>query len=204
MKNKIKVIIAEDDFLVIEEIKRMLNKDDYQIVGEANNGSEAVKMVCKLKPDLILMDIKMPDMNGIEASRQITNIYPIPIIILSAYESKDLLEEAKNAGVASYIIKPPETSKIERAITIAKARFDDMMRLRDINNILNLRNDQLQIAINKIKLLSSLIPICARCKKIRNASGEWEEIDIFFKENSEAEFTHSICPDCVKKEYTKK
>ena len=134
MENKkIRVLIAEDDFFVAEEIKRALKLLPYELAGEADNGEIAIHMVEKLRPDVILMDIKMPKMNGLKAAKLIQNKCPTPIVILTAYESHSLIEEAGEAGVAAYLIKPPSPLDIQRAITVAMARHCDLMEMRRLN-----------------------------------------------------------------------
>jgi len=128
------IVIAEDDFLVCEEVKRVLRGSRYTIIGEACNGVEAVKMASELNPDLILMDIKMPKMDGMEASRQITEQHPLPIVILTAYETPELVEQASKVGVGAFLGKPPQFAEIDRAITIAMARHRDLMEMRRLNS----------------------------------------------------------------------
>jgi len=123
-------LIAEDDYLVGEMIRGLLEEMGYTVVGEAADGLEAVEMTQSLQPDVVLMDIKMPDMDGVEATRLVYERCPTPVVVLSAYETEELIEEASEAGVGAYLIKPPNGRELERAIVIATARFDDMMELR--------------------------------------------------------------------------
>ena len=140
---EIRILIAEDDYLVSEMIKGMLDRAPYQVVGEAANGVEAVVLAQSLKPDVILMDIEMPDVNGIEATHQIQVVCPTPVVILTAYDKPDLVRLASQVGAGAYLIKPPEASALERAISIAMARFDDLMQLRQLNAELQARNEEL-------------------------------------------------------------
>jgi two-component system, sensor histidine kinase and response regulator len=133
----IRVLIAEDDAMVSEMIKRTLEKLDYVVVGEAADGRQAIELTQSLAPDVILMDIQMPELNGIEVTRQIQERCPTPVVILSAYETSHLLNQASAAGVGAYLVKPPNPGEIERGITIAMARFDDMIELRRLNDDLN-------------------------------------------------------------------
>jgi two-component system, sensor histidine kinase and response regulator len=129
-KSKIKVLIAEDDFLIAEEISRSLKNAGYILSGIATNGKKAVELTNSLRPDVILMDIKMPKMDGLEASRIIMEQCPTPVVIVTAHESQDLVEKASEAGIATYLTKPPKPDEIERAITIALARHKDMLESR--------------------------------------------------------------------------
>lgn len=189
---KTRVLIAEDDYLVGEVIKRALKQIDLELVGKASNGIEAVEMATSLRPDVILMDIQMPKLDGLEAARQIQEQCPIPIVILTAHESLSLVDKASEVGVAAYLTKPPNRSEIERAIIVALARFEDMMELRRLNA-------ELKEALAKTKTLSGLLPICMHCKKIRDDKGYWKQIEHYIDEHSEAEFSHSICEECLEK-----
>jgi len=200
-REKIRVLIAEDDFLVGEMIRGILHDVGYTFLRQAKDGREAVELVQTLQPDVVLMDIEMPDMDGIEATHQIQASRPTPIVILTAYETPQLVQKAGQAGVGAYLVKPPNTSNMRRAITIAMARFDDMLELRRLNDELAKRNENLEKALTKVKLLSGLLPICASCKKIRDDKGYWQQVEVYIKEHSEAEFSHGICPDCLKKLY---
>lgn len=127
VSGKIKVLIVEDDFLISDEISRIIKKLGHQVMGTASNGAKAIEMIKGLKPDVIIMDIKMPKMNGLEVARKITDENgSAAIIILTAHESHDLVEEASKSGVAAYLTKPPKAEEIERAIYIALARHRDL------------------------------------------------------------------------------
>ncbi len=193
-QNNIRVLIAEDNFLVREMTKGLLKEVGYTVIGEAINGLEAVQMTERLKPDVVLMDIEMSERNGLEAARYIQKHCPTPVVILTAYETSDLVRQASTAGVGAYLVKPPNTREIERAITIAIARFEDMVELRRLNT-------KLQEALAKVKTLSGLLPICANCKRIRDDEGYWQQVEVYIRDHSEADFSHGICPDCAAKLY---
>jgi AmiR/NasT family two-component response regulator len=204
----IRVLIAEDDYLVGEMIKGMLADMGYTIVGHAADGFEATRMTESLHPDVIVMDIKMPDMNGIEATCLIHERCPTPVVVLTAFETPELLNQASTAGVGAYLIKPPNPHDIERAIVVAMARFQDLIELRRLNAELQERYaerdrlvQELQESLARVRVLSGLLPICASCKKIRDDQGYWNQIEIYFRDHSDVEFSHGLCPDCAKKYY---
>ena len=128
--SKVKVLIAEDDFLIAEEISRIIKKLGYQLIGVASNGVKAVEMALKQKPDVVLMDIIMPKMDGLDAARQIVSACSAAIIILTAHESHDLIEKAGEFGIAAYLTKPPKPEEIERSVYIALARHRDLAESR--------------------------------------------------------------------------
>lgn len=197
----ISVLLVEDDYLAGEMVREILLEIGCHVLDRAADGSQAVEMITNLaaetRPDVILMDIEMPHMDGIEATRLIQACCPTPVIMLTAYETPELVELASQAGAGAYLIKPPRRTDVERAIAITMARFDDMMELRRLNIELETRNKELQTAMAQIKTLSGLLPICAGCKKIRDDDGYWQDVAVYIRDHSEAEFSHGLCPDCA-------
>jgi response regulator NasT len=120
----IRVLVVEDDYLVSEMAKCLLQKNGYVVAGEASDGFEAVKLTERLRPDVILMDIKMPRLDGLEAARRICVSCPTPIVILTAYDTTaELVEEATEAGASAFLTKPPGARDLEQAIATALADF---------------------------------------------------------------------------------
>ncbi|MCB9099486.1 MAG: hybrid sensor histidine kinase/response regulator [Anaerolineales bacterium] len=143
-KKNVRVLIAEDDSLVSQMIQRVLKLIDCTVIGEARNGQQAIEMAQNMQPDVILMDIEMPDMDGLEATFHIQASCPTPVVVLTAFDAPGLVEQAGEVGVGAYLLKPPKARDMERAITIAMARFGDMMELRRLNAELQGRNQELQ------------------------------------------------------------
>jgi len=200
-RKPIRILIAEDDFMVSKSITQMLNGVGYEQVGLASNGEEAVEMTRSLQPDVILMDIKMPKLDGLQAARQIQENSPTPIVILTAYDSQELVKEASKSGVGAFLLKPPEAFEIEKAVTIAMARHNDLMELRRLNKELQIRKEELEKALAEIKTLRGILPICSHCKKIRDDEGYWNQMELYISKHSEAEFSHGICPKCMKEQH---
>ena len=136
----------------------------------------------------------MPKSDGIQAARKIQDCCPTPIVIITAFESPDTLINAGAAGVSAFLTKPPNQDDIERAIVIAMARHADLMEMRRLNK-------ELEQALEEVKTLQGILPICVNCKKIRNDTGYWQQIEAYISDHSDAEFSHSICADCAKKLY---
>ncbi|MBN1995524.1 MAG: response regulator [Anaerolineae bacterium] len=201
MEKEEHILIVEDDSLVGEMVQGLLEDLQYQVVGKAGDGQQALEMVQALQPDVVLMDIEMPQMNGLEATRRIQECCPTPVVILTAYETPELLAEASAAGIGAYLVKPPSKRQVERAIVVARARFEDMMALRRLNVTLQQRNEELQTALSQVKTLRGLLPICSHCKKIRDDRGYWQQVEIYIENHSDAEFSHGLCPDCMQALY---
>jgi YesN/AraC family two-component response regulator len=195
---KIRILIAEDDFLVSRAIERTLVRGGYEVVGQAANGEKAVEMTKSLRPDILLMDIQMPRMTGLEAAEVIQRECPTPVVILTAHESFDLLDKASQIGVSAYLTKPPKPQEIERALVIALARHGDLIELRRLNAELAAQKEALEKAMREIKILRGILPICVNCKKIRDDGGFWEQVEVYIRNHSEVQFSHGICPDCMK------
>ncbi len=145
-KQKPLVLVAENDFLVIKTIEYALKESGFELVGKASSGTEAVEMVCSLTPDVVIMDIHMPGIDGLEAARQIQEKCPTPVVVLTAYESADLVARARDVGVGAYLTKPPKPAEIERAIIIAIARHRELMKLRFLKDELEAKNKELEQA----------------------------------------------------------
>src|SRR5512143_3022332 len=198
MSYQVKTLIAEDNFLVGEMIQGGAEEAGCTVVGRAMDGRQAVEMTTALRPDVVLMDIKMPELDGIEAAEIIQIRCPTPVVILTAYDTPEMLKEASAVGVGAFLAKPPKVRELGQAIEIARARFGDLLSLRHTNDVLQRRTKELQEVLTKIKTLCGLIPICSSCKKIRSDQGYWQELEQYLAEHSEADFTHGICPECLK------
>jgi AmiR/NasT family two-component response regulator len=194
----VRVLIVDDNAEFRSTTSRVLSMLQYEVIGQAKNGADAVAQVESLRPDLVLMDVEMPEMNGIEAARRIQRTHPTPVVLLTAYDSLDVIREARDAGVAAYLVKPLDARELQRTITIALARFEDWMALRRLNRELKERNAQLKKALETINTLHGLLPVCAWCgKKIETEEGEWVSLTSYIENHSEATITHGICPDCL-------
>ncbi len=197
----IQALIVDDDPLVCEMIEGILEEIGCKVIGRANSGYDAIKLTKLLEPDVVIMDINMPELDGIEASKIINDCCATPIVVLTAYESQDLISQVTTVGVSAYLVKPPNRGDLERAITVAIARFKDIQALRQLNEQLNKKNKELENALAQVKLLSGLLPICMHCKRIRNDTGYWQEVEQYIREHSEVDFSHGLCPSCVEKFY---
>lgn len=126
---KRRVIIADDESLIRLDIKEMLTSLGYLVVGEAGDGVSAVNLARELRPDLVIMDIKMPGMDGIAAAKVLTEEKIAPVLLLTAFSQQDLVERAKEAGVVGYIVKPFREAELVPAIEIALTRFQEFQAL---------------------------------------------------------------------------
>lgn len=131
MEKALRIILAEDEYLCLMGLKADIEELGHQVIGEALNGVMAVEMAHKLKPDLVIIDINMPVLDGIEAINQINQKLYIPSIIVSGYHDEKLIDRASKVGVLSYLIKPVNIQDIKAAIRITAARFEEFKKLQD-------------------------------------------------------------------------
>jgi len=124
-----RVMIGDDESIIRMDLREMLTNLGYLVVGEAGDGRSAVNLARELKPDVVILDIKMPGMDGIEAARILTEEKIAPVVLLTAYSQRDLVERAKEAGVVGYITKPMRESDLTPTIEVAMARFSEFRAL---------------------------------------------------------------------------
>ncbi len=126
-----RILIAEDNDLVCITLEEQLKGLGYEVIGIARSGNEAVSLTARLSPDLVIMDIRMPEMDGTEAATQIRNQCPTPIIMLTSYADKETIRKAEVAGALGYLVKPVTENDLPPAINIALARFKELQALRN-------------------------------------------------------------------------
>ncbi len=123
------IVIADNESLIRLDLREMLEDAGHTVVGEAINGRKAVELTRKFHPDLVIMDIKMPDMDGITASRKIADEHLAPVLLLTAYSQPEIVEKANDAGVLGYLVKPVREENLFPAIEIALSRWQEMQGL---------------------------------------------------------------------------
>ena len=126
----IRVVIAEDEAIIRLDLKEILEAEGYAVIGETGRGDEAIDLVRMLEPDLVILDIKMPGMNGIDAAKVISDEGLAAVILLTAFSQQDLIQEASNAGVLAYLVKPFQRSDLVPAIELALGRFKEISDLK--------------------------------------------------------------------------
>jgi AmiR/NasT family two-component response regulator len=136
-----KVVIAEDEAIIRLDLKETLQEEGYDVVGETGRGDEAVQLVRDLEPDLAILDIKMPGLDGLAAAREISSARRSAVLILTAFSQRDLIEQARDAGALAYLVKPFQRSELIPAVEVALGRFREMQALFDQNSSLE---DQLE------------------------------------------------------------
>ena len=189
------ILIVDDEPGNIEILNETLG-GNYEILF-AVSGKEALQIATRQVPDMIILDIVMPVMSGYEVLQNLKQdpwLKEIPVVFITTLDQEDQETKGLALGAVDYIPKPFNP-------VIVKLRVKTQMELKLQRDILIQRNEELRKTLLKVKTLSGLLPICASCKKIRNDQGYWTQLESYISEHSEAEFTHSCCPECMKKLY---
>ena len=136
-----RVVIAEDEAIIRLDLKETLEEEGYEVVGETGRGDEAVELVRKLQPDVAILDIKMPGLDGLSAAREIAGERGAAVLILTAFSQRDLIERARDAGALAYLVKPFQKADLFPAIEVALGRFNE---LKDLHAQATSLEDQLE------------------------------------------------------------
>jgi PleD family two-component response regulator len=195
-ENKPIILIVDDVPKNLQVLGNILNKAGYKI-SAALNGEQALKIISKAKPDLILLDIMMPGLSGFDVIKELKSneeTVEIPVIFLTAKTEKDDVIQGIELGAVDYLTKPFNSTEL-------LARVKNHVELKLSCDKLKELNRELRDALDHIKTLKGLVPICANCKKIRDDDGFWQEVEHYVAAHTEADFSHGICPDCMAKLY---
>ncbi|MCD1162549.1 ANTAR domain-containing response regulator [Peribacillus frigoritolerans] len=167
-----RILVVEDESIVLLDITIMLKDAGFDVVGHARNGEKAIELAHALQPDLVLMDIKMPKMNGLKASDVISNTFQIPVLLLTAFSQREYIDEAKRANIVGYLVKPITEANLIPAVEIAllqaantkkyqerNAQLDETLTNRKVIEkakgiIMKRKNVTEEIAFNKLRRLS--------------------------------------------------
>jgi response regulator NasT len=124
-----RIVIAEDEAIIRLDLREILIEEGYEVVGDCGRGDEAVALVKEMKPDAVILDIKMPVMTGLEAARLIVETKICPVVMLTAFSQREIIEQARDAGALAYLVKPFQKSDLVPAIELAIARYAEMQAL---------------------------------------------------------------------------
>ena len=191
-----KILIAEDEKISRRILETTLIKVGHDVVA-VEDGVRALESIQKEAPDMLITDWMMPKLDGLELCRRVRALNLssyVYVILLTALTQKERIIEGLDAGADDYITKP-----FERTELLARVRAGE--RVIQLEKSLRKKNTELSKALAQVKQLKGLLPICMFCKKIRNDENYWQKLEEYLAEHTEADFSHSICPECLEKHY---
>lgn len=201
MQMDLSVLYVEDDDTTREEMKLFLARRVRKVVVAAN-GQDGLNLFHANTIDLVMTDIRMPIMDGLTMAEVMRNKQPtLQIIVTTAYSDMQNLIKAIDIGVDQYVLKPIDTSKLQVALvkcaSVIHAERERKHHQAERERLIA----DLQKALVEIRKLQGILPICSSCKKIRDDKGSWNQIETYIRDHSEADFSHSICPECAEQLY---
>ncbi|MEW6363332.1 MAG: response regulator transcription factor [Acidobacteriota bacterium] len=199
-----RVLIADDDPVTRSLLESHLTEWGYDVTGCAD-AAEAWRILQENDgPRLVLLDWTMPMMDGLAVCREVRDLAKddyLYVILLTARGEREDIVEGLEAGADDYIIKPFDRHELRARVGIGRRILELQSRLVASNNEPKQVDADLTDALATEKKLSGFLPICATCKKIRDDNGRWQQVEIYVRDHSEAQFSHSMCPDCAGKIY---
>jgi sigma-B regulation protein RsbU (phosphoserine phosphatase) len=191
-----KILIAEDEPISRRLLETTLVKAGHDVVG-VEDGLRALDAIQKEAPNMLITDWMMPELDGLELCHRLRTLnLPsyVYVILLTALTQKENITQGLDAGADDYITKP-----FDRTELLARVRAGE--RVIQLEKSLRERNKELSEALAQVKQLKGLLPICMFCKRIRDDENYWQQIEAYLGEHTEADFSHSICPECLEKHY---
>jgi DNA-binding NtrC family response regulator len=192
-ENLIKLLLVDDDEADVFLVRRMLGKNPgrkYNFhIYHCTTLAETLAYLSSGFPQVVLLDLGLPDSQGLQTLEKVLEVAPqLPIVVFTGINNEDLGITSVQKGAQDYLVK----GQVTMNLLVHSLRYAIERKRMFI---------ELQEALSQVKILSGLLPICSRCKNIRDDQGYWRQIETYIKEHSQAEFSHSICPDCLKSIY---
>ncbi|MDA8418054.1 MAG: response regulator [Desulfobacteraceae bacterium] len=195
------ILCVEDEPVAREQMLKILRRRGREVAA-ARNGKEGLAMFRRQAFEVVVTDIRMPVMDGLSMARQMKELNrDVKIVVTTAFTDLSYLMDAIDLGVDQYVLKPVEIDRLMAAIDRCAENIATRNQARRYQTERDKLLAELQAALDKVKLLSGFLPICASCKRIRDDQGYWQQIESYIRDHSEAEFSHGICPDCARKLY---
>ena len=188
-----RILIIEDDQAILKLLQRGLAYEGYA-VDVATDGRTGLNLARDHSPDLVLLDWMLPGMDGLEVCHRLRMGGSMPVLMLTAKDTIQDRVQGLDAGADDYLTKPFDSGELRARISVG-------MRMLEIQAVLAIKIQELRLALDQVKTLRGIVPICASCKKIRDDKGYWSQVEVYVRDHTEADFSHGICPDCMTKLY---
>jgi len=197
-----RIYMVEDNEIIAFSLLESLHALGYSVVGHAERGADALVEIQQVRPDVVLMDVQLRDhLTGIEVASRLHRVMPgLPIIFLSGSIDERLVDAAIASGSNAYLLKPVEEQALRVNIEMVLLRQRLEQQLREANLLLEQRNSELQQALESVKQLSGLLPICVGCKSVRDDQNYWRSLDSYLTTHADVQLSHALCPHCLEKQ----
>ena len=192
-----RILIAEDDFTSRTVLTAVLKKQGHEVEAKVNGAEAWQAMQQSDAPKLAILDWMMPEMHGPEVVRRVRALQtdrPPYIIMLTIKNDKENIVKGLDAGADDYIAKPYDLGELHARVNVGR-------RILELQDAMADKVQELQKALNEVRTLRGIIPMCSSCNKIRDDQGYWNQVEAYVRDHTEAEFSHSICPECMKELY---
>jgi phosphoserine phosphatase RsbU/P len=192
-----RILIAEDDATSRTILQAVLSKNGYDVVSVSDGLAALDAFQQTDAPDVAIVDLIMPKLDGLEVVREVRAVKaarPPYIIILSTKSAIADVVAGLDAGADDYLTKPFDASELRARVEVGRRMIEMRATLAD-------KVQELALALEQVKTLRGIVPICANCKNVRDDQGYWNKVETYFREHTEAEFSHAVCPDCMTKLY---
>ncbi len=192
-----RILIAEDDATSRTVLEAILTKDGYEVVATGDGISALAALEQSGAPELAILDLMMPGIDGLELMRRIralpNQLPPYLIMVSSKAEKLDVIA-GLDAGADDYLTKPFDPGELRARVKVGCRMLEMRIALGD-------KVKQLALALEQVRTLRGIVPICASCKNVRDDQGFWNRVEVYVRDHTEAEFSHAVCPDCLRKLY---
>ncbi len=199
-QDAVTILIVEDEAVIAMDLEQRLASMGYVIVGVASRADRAVELARQHHPDLALMDVHIQgDKDGTETARLLRDELDVPSIFLTAYSDDQTIQNALVSNPLGYLVKPFVDRELRAAVELALYKDKTDRQLAAYREQLEAKVKELEAALGQVRELSTLLPICAWCKSIRNEDGYWEEVSSYISAHTNTAFTHGLCEVCQQK-----
>jgi DNA-binding response OmpR family regulator len=192
-----RILIAEDDATSRMVLASILTGEGFEVTSAEDGGAAWQLLQLPGAPSLAIVDLMMPKLDGLELVRRVRalpNAVPPYLIIVSTKDDKADVVAGLGAGANDYLTKPYDAGEL-------RARIEVGRQLIETRIALNEKVEELELALKEVRTLKGIVPICASCKNVRDDQGYWNRVETYLNEHTEAEFSHAVCPDCMKRLY---
>lgn len=192
-----RILIAEDDDTSRMVLETLLTREGYRVISTKDGLEAWEELKLKTAPRLAILDFMMPGLDGLGVIRNVRSLpttVPPYLIMLSTRSDKADVITGLDAGANDYLAKPFDPGELRARVEVGRRMIEMRLELAE-------KVEELRKALDQVRTLKGIVPICANCKNVRDDQGYWNRVENYVKEHTEAEFSHAVCPDCMKKLY---